>query len=197
VNTARPAFETGKIRTLIGTGIFISAVAVAVLFGGASTAQATGPTLPIPATSTPTITASPGPWTQPAASFSYQWNENSVPILGATDPTLVVPGGAYQSVGSTLTVNPGAWSPTPSLITYQWYRNGKAISGATSATYVVVLGDSSTKLTVVDVASAPATATTARTSAAISIPKASLEPVYTDADAVGRPHAAGSFQIDE
>jgi hypothetical protein len=73
------------------------------------------------------------------------------------------------SVGSTLTATAGTWSPSATLA-YQWLRDGSPISGATTSTYVVVAADRGHKVSVKVTATKSGYLTTAKTSAAASVP---------------------------
>jgi DNA/RNA endonuclease G (NUC1) len=85
----------------------------------------------------------------------------------AAAPTPTISG--TPTVGSTLTATAGAWSPAATLA-YQWLRDGSPISGATKSTYVVAAADRGHKVSVRVTATKSGYLTTAKMSAAVSVP---------------------------
>gem|GEM_PF-154844 len=93
----------------------------------------------------------------------------SVPLVKFTKaPAPKIVGAA--KVGVTLKASLGTWSPKPKSVSYQWYRNGKAISKATKSQYKLTTADAGKKVTVKVTAKRAGYATTAKTSAAKSVP---------------------------
>lgn len=92
-----------------------------------------------------------------------------------------------MKVGSTLTVKPGTWSPSASL-SYQWKRNSIAIKGANSKTYKLATGDGGSKITVTVTGKRSGYTTTAKTSAAKSVPARTFS-------SAPKPSISGSLKI--
>jgi alpha-tubulin suppressor-like RCC1 family protein len=97
----------------------------------------------------------------------------AVSVAGATltkgTPTIT----GTPAVGTQLTANTGTWT-SGTTFTYQWLRGSTAISGATSATYTPVVADAGTQLTVTVTGSLTGYTTASATSAAVTVPAATL-----------------------
>jgi len=107
------------------------------------------------------------------------------PLTAAPVPTISGTG----VVGTTLTAKAGTWAPAPVTLKYQWYRGTTAISGATAATYKLLTADSGTKVTVRVTGSKSGYASTAKTSAAVTVTgafTASPSPTISGTPTVGQ-----------
>jgi hypothetical protein len=95
----------------------------------------------------------------------------AVPIAPPEEKTPPTVSGPTEA-GATLTCAPGTWTGSPSF-TYQWSIEGASIAGATGATYVITTTDEGHSLTCTVTASDGATASA--TSAAVAVPRPSLQ----------------------
>jgi hypothetical protein len=141
-----PAFQrTGQ---LFSAAILAGVVSIALLVGVAPAAHADDvPPPSIPATAVPIITgslhvgltvaATPGTWTEPAASFTYQWLSNNVAIPGATNPRFVIPGSVYKDhLTVTVTATADGFSPT----SYNSKTTAAIAAGTFSSVHPVITG---------------------------------------------------------
>lgn len=103
---------------------------------------------------------------------SVKVNANSF----TSTPTPKITGTA--KIGSTLSVVTGTWTPTPTLA-YQWLLNGKTIAGKTNTTLAVASTYGGGTISVRVTGSKSGYTTVAKTSAALSIPKASFTKTRT------------------
>ncbi|WP_062529807.1 CAP domain-containing protein [Demequina rhizosphaerae] len=76
-----------------------------------------------------------------------------------------------KKVGSVLTAKVGSWSPSPN-VSFRWFRDGKRIDGANGRKYTVTKADRGHNIKVKVIAKRSGYLTTAKTSAAVAIPKA-------------------------
>ncbi|WP_052492677.1 sunset domain-containing protein [Leucobacter komagatae] len=88
-------------------------------------------------------------------------------LTGAPAPTI----SGSVAVGKRLTARAGTWKPAPVALSFQWLRNGAPIKGATKSAYTLTAADGGAKITVRVTGKKSGYLTTAKVSAAKSVPR--------------------------